>query len=172
MKTSSITFVLLLIVCTTAAIANDTEDFNVIQLTDRIAVFVDAQEGADQLAINTNEGIVVINSMWSNATASRFKKAIADHFGKDKFIYTINSVDRIDIFGGNETYAETKIIGHDTFAKSFSKESVDSEIKRLIKMWRDKENHAREANQGDEWINTCKRRADELEQSYSLRLRR
>ncbi|MCP3917709.1 MAG: hypothetical protein GY711_19365 [bacterium] len=161
---------LLVALLATAASASAEDDFDVTQLTERISVFVDTEDGTDQLAIGTEDGIVVIDSLWSNATAARFRGAIAKHYGSDRFLYTVNSVDRLDHFGGNATYADTTIVGHANFGRKFSEGYVDSERARLIEMWRWKENHAREENQGSRWINTCKRRADELEQSYSLRL--
>ncbi len=170
MRLSTISVVTLAALFAASASATQEGGFEITRLTDRISVCLDVQEGADQLAINTNDGIVVIDSMWSNATASRFRSAIAEHFGSNRFIYNINSVDRLDLFGGNETYADTTIVGHANFIQKFTTDYVDSERARLIEMWRWKENHAREDNQGDRWINTCKRRADELEQSYSLRL--
>ncbi len=90
-------------------------------------------------------------------------------------------VDRLDMFGGNAAYKETMIIGHDRFLEKYKgrEKEVEAEIKELIEMWRWKEKVSRERLQSHEkgsetaireqkWLNTCKRRADELESGFSL----
>ncbi len=85
------------------------------------------------------------------------------------------------MFGGNAAYQETKIIGHDSFLEKYQgkEKDVDAEIKRLIDMWRWKEDVSRkrlekhekgseEAINEERWMNTCKQRADELEAGFSL----
>jgi hypothetical protein len=155
------------------------QEFERIEISDRMSAFVDAQSGGDQLALSTEEGIVVFNSHWSKITAERFRKAITKSFGRQEIAYALNTVDRLDTFGGNAIYRDSLIIGHESFLTKFTPESVSAEIKELIEMWRWKEGVSRERlathEPGSErekseraWMNTCKRRAEELETGFEL----
>jgi hypothetical protein len=83
--------------------------------------------------------------------------------------------------GVNSAYQKTAIIGHLNLVDKYreKKDEVETEINRLVEMWRWKENVSRqrlethkidtqEALSEQEWMNTCKRRADELEAGFSL----
>ena len=87
----------------------------------------------------------------------------------------------MDRFGGNAAFRDIPIVGHIAFRDKYEgrEAEVRAEIAQLIEMWRWKENVARERLPGhepgseqaireQEWINTCKRRADELESGFSL----
>jgi tetratricopeptide (TPR) repeat protein len=109
------------------------------------------------------------------------KDAIIRAFKRDDFHLIVNMVDRLDMFCRNTTYKETTIIGHRTFWEKYKENqaAVDAEIKELIDMWRWKEEVAREdlakqepGSENEEkkrrWMNTCKQRADQLAQEFSL----
>jgi glyoxylase-like metal-dependent hydrolase (beta-lactamase superfamily II) len=159
--------------------AQDDAGFDVRKISDRVIVVVDRADGARQLAIASQKGIVVIDTQWSNITAGKFRAAIAEALGRDDFAYTIDSVERLDLVGGNETYKDTVIIGHEYLRQALTEERVNTELQGLIEMWRWKEGVSRERLEKDEpgsdeekneraWMNTCKRRADELEQGFTL----
>ena len=142
-------------------------------------VLKDPVDGAGQLAVVTKKGAVIFNSFWSEITASKFRKGWQKVLQGKKIIYNINMVDRLDIFGGNAAYKDVPIVAHHSFLNKFKKKEVDTEIKRLIKMWRWKEDVSRKRlpthkpgsikEKGEiRWMNTCKRRADELEAGFSL----
>ena len=156
-------------------------DFVISNVSDKVIVVHDRTVGESQLAINSERGIVVFDTLWSNIPARGYRAAIAEALGRDDFAYTINTVERLDLLGGNETYADTTIIAQENFRHLISRERVDAELKRLIEMWRWKEDVSRERlpthEQGSAaekneiaWMNTCKRRAEELEQGFSLRM--
>jgi tetratricopeptide (TPR) repeat protein len=160
-------------------IAQDENGFEVHKLSDRVIEVVDRVDGTQQLALASQKGIVVFDTQWSNITAGKFRAAIAKAFGRDDFAYTINSVERLDLVGGNETYKDTVIIGHEYLREALTKEKIEAELKSLIEMWRWKENVSRERlathapgseeERGEKaWMETCKRRADELEQGFTL----
>ena len=151
------------------------------KISDRIFSLQNTEDGTSQLAVRTSRGVVVFNSFWSKDTALKFKNGWIRELGTDKFIYNINTADRIDIFGGNEIYNDIPIISHSSFTGKFTKTHVDEELKKLIKMWRWKEEVSRKRlpthKKGSEsektekdWLFTCKRRADELESGFSLHL--
>ncbi|HUX06199.1 MAG TPA: tetratricopeptide repeat protein [Acidobacteriota bacterium] len=177
-----VTLALLLVSCAVNAAPGITQDeagFDVHKISERVILVSDRAEGTPQLAIASEKGIVVFDSHWSNITAAKFRAAIAEAFGRDDFAYTVNHVERVDFIGGNETYKDTTIIAHEYLREVLDKERVEAEVKELIEMWRWKERVSSERlathepgsdrEKGERaWMLTCKRRADELEQGFSL----
>jgi tetratricopeptide (TPR) repeat protein len=157
------------------------QNFQIKEISAKIFIVVDPEGGENQLVITSEKGMVVFNTFWSEITAKKYKKEIAKAFNREDFAYTIDMVDRLDMFGGNAAYKETRIIGHDSFLEKYQgkEEEVEAEIKRLIDMWRWKEDVSRKrlethekgsekAINEESWMNTCKQRADELEDGFSL----
>ncbi|PLX20808.1 MAG: hypothetical protein C0599_08550, partial [Salinivirgaceae bacterium] len=69
--------------------------------------------GADAVtAINTKNGIVVIDAGISTYLTKKYKKIIAQEFNNQKFIYLINTHSHHDHNRGNSVFDEAKIIGH------------------------------------------------------------
>ena len=173
-------FIFLIWISSTPAAA---AKFNIRTISDKIFIVDDPQSSENQLVIKSEKGLIIFNTFWSEITARKYKAEIAKNLNCDNFAYTINMVDRLDMFGGNAAYKETKIIGHDSFlAKYKGKEKeVEAEIRQLIDMWRWKEDISRkrletqkkgsdDAINEERWMNTCKQRADELEDGFSLAL--
>jgi hypothetical protein len=140
-----------------------------------------SQVGGSQVVVTSQRGLVVFNTFWAANVAREFRQGITDVFHRGDFAYTVNAVDRLDMFGGNAAYDETVIVGHRTFADRYlgKEDAVRAEVAQLIEMWRWKEGVSRdrlaqhpegsEAAAGElSWMNTCKRRADDLEQGFSL----
>ncbi len=155
--------------------------FKIVKHSERIMSLVDASNGESQDIILSKKGMVVLNSFWSSVTAERFRKQWVTILKRDDFIYNINTVDRLDLIGGNSVYSDIPIISHESFLSKFKQPQVDIEIKELIKMWRWKEDVSRkrlpthapgsEAEKNEKrWLSTCKNRADELENGFSLLL--
>ena len=157
------------------------QNFQIKEVSEKIFIVVDPEGGENQLVIKSEKGLIVFNTFWSEITAQKYKEEIAKALNRDDFVYTINMVDRLDMFGGNAAYQETKIIGHDSFLEKYQgkEKEVDAEIKRLIDMWRWKEDVSRKrfethekgsekAINEERWMNTCKQRADELEDGFSF----
>jgi tetratricopeptide (TPR) repeat protein len=157
------------------------QNFQIKEISDKICMVVDPEGGENQLVIKSEKGLVVFNTFWSEITAQKYKKEIAKASNRDDFAYAINMVDRLDMFGGNAAYQETKIIGHDSFLEKYKgkEKEVEAEIQELIEMWRWKEDVSRKrlekhekgsetAINEERWMNTCKQRADELEDGFSL----
>ncbi len=157
------------------------DQFELEKISERIFALTNRGDGTSQLAVKTSRGVVVLNSFWAENIALKFKKGWEKIPGGKDFIYNINTTDRIDIFGGNSAYKDIPIIGHESFINKFTKEAVDTELNRLIKMWRWKEDVSRKRlpthKKGSKkekieikWMNTCKQRADQLESGFSLLL--
>jgi glyoxylase-like metal-dependent hydrolase (beta-lactamase superfamily II) len=67
-------------------------------------------------AVSTEEGIVVIDSLYTPSFASCARKIIEAEFGSSKFVYLINTHGHWDHSFGNQVFADAKIIGHENCA--------------------------------------------------------
>ncbi len=159
------------------------KDFQVREISGRVAVVTVADGGEKQLVIKSKKGLVVFDTFWSGITAQKFREAIAKGLQRSDFAYTLNLVDRLDLFGGNAVYKDTTIIGHESFLDKYRGREMEvaAEIKELIEMWRWKEEVSRKrletwekgsekAVNEEQWLRTCGKRAEELEKGFSLLL--
>ena len=157
------------------------QHFQTKAVTDHVFIVSNSDIGGSQVVIQSEKGLVVLNTFWSEIPAKAFKDEIVKMLNRDDFTYIINTVDRLDMFGGNTAYQNTAIIGHANLVDKYrgNEDDVEAEIKQLIEMWRWKEDVSRqrlethekgseEAQSEEEWMNTCKRRADDLETGFSL----
>jgi hypothetical protein len=173
--------VMILFLCMLSLEYAKAQNFRAREITDKIFVLENLDGGEDQAVIISDKGLVVLNSFWSEMTARKYRTGIGEALQRDDFLYLINMVDRLDMFGGNAAYDDIPIIGHRAFWDKYkgNEKEVNAEISRLIEMWRWKEEVARnrlpdhepgskQAINEQRWINTCKQRADELEQGFSL----
>ncbi|HSG29072.1 MAG TPA: tetratricopeptide repeat protein [Candidatus Krumholzibacterium sp.] len=155
--------------------------FTKTDVTGRIHIVRDSDGGESQLVIESEKGLVVFDSFWSEIAARRYREGIARVLGRDDFIYLIDAIDRLDLFGGNAAYGDVTIVGHESFIDKYRgrEKEVDAEISELVKMWRWKEevSHERipEHEPGSEeeknekrWAENCRQRAEELENGFSL----
>ena len=160
----------------------DAPVFKIQKLNPRIYL-LSARELGGQLGIVSQRGIVLLDSFSSASTARLFRAQWEKALSRKDFVYTLNTVDRLDIFGGNSAFKDTTIVGHQVFYEKFTKAAVDAEMKRLIKMWRWKEDVSRkrqpthkagskEAKIELNWTAFCKRRAEALEAGFELVLPR
>jgi hypothetical protein len=172
---------LILFICLFSARCAPAQDFAARELIDNVFAITDVERDEEQVVIASDKGLVVLNSFMSPGSAGRFRQGIVEHLKRDDFYYLVNMVDRIDLFGGNAAYEDIPIIAHNSFWTNYrdNEGAVDEELKRLIVMWREKENYSRERLQNMEpgsedavgeqrWLDLCKGRADELESGFSL----
>jgi tetratricopeptide (TPR) repeat protein len=151
------------------------------KVNDNVYIVRVIEGGEGQVVITSDSGLVVLNSFWSEPTAQEFRQAITEELERDDFYRLVNLVDRLDMFGGNAAYSDIPIIGHQAFRDKYEgrEDEVNAEIERLVDMWRWKETAARERLQDhapgsaealgeEQWANTCRQRARELEQGFSL----
>ncbi len=82
--------------------------------------------GSDAVtAINTNEGIVVIDAGISTKLTSKYRKIIEKEFQSNNFKYLINTHYHPDHYGGNSVFEEVEIVGY------------KSGINEIMKLWKD-----------------------------------
>jgi glyoxylase-like metal-dependent hydrolase (beta-lactamase superfamily II) len=67
----------------------------------------------NSVAVNTSEGIVLINTQNSPANARLIKQAVSEHYNNTKFVYVINSHGLSGHTGGNCEFMDSYIIAHE-----------------------------------------------------------
>jgi tetratricopeptide (TPR) repeat protein len=134
----------------------------------------------DQVVVQSEKGLLIFDSFWSEKTSRIFKEEISKALNRDDFSYVINMVDRLDMIGGNGAIQEAVIVGHENIVTKYGEvETLKTEIADLIEMWREKEEFSKDrlqkleagsekALKEQEWMNQCKNRADELEHDFAL----
>jgi len=155
------------------------QGFQTKNVTDKIMIISNPDLG-NQVVIESEQGLVIFDSFWSEKTAGLFKEEIVKTLGRNDFVYLINMVDRLDFIGGNKAYPDAVVLGHNHILTKYgNKNTTESEIADLIKMWKEKEEISRnrlstyetgseKARHEKAWMNKCKSMADELESSFSL----
>jgi glyoxylase-like metal-dependent hydrolase (beta-lactamase superfamily II) len=76
-------------------------------------------------ALNTSKGIVVIDTTESPTLDAKFREVIAREFGRDDFVYLINTHEHADHTTGNGVYADCEIIAHENCAAGMRARRAD-----------------------------------------------
>ncbi len=71
-------------------------------------------------AIDTDQGIVVIDAGISTVLTSRYRKRIENVLQKDHFIYVINTHGHHDHAGGNAVFTHARLVGHENCSVDLS----------------------------------------------------
>lgn len=79
--------------------------------------------GADAItAINTKNGIVVVDAGISETLTAKYRSRIENRFKKNVFIYLINTHGHSDHTGGNKVFNDATIVGHQNCGKEMEKQ--------------------------------------------------
>jgi len=82
--------------------------------------------GSDAVtAVNTNEGIVVIDAGISTGLTSKYRRIIENEFQSNDFAYVINTHSHSDHYGGNSVFQEAKIIGQEDGLEEISQQRAN-----------------------------------------------
>jgi glyoxylase-like metal-dependent hydrolase (beta-lactamase superfamily II) len=86
-------------------------------------------------ALNTDKGIVVVDATESPGLDRHFRKVIAREFGRDDFVYLINTHEHGDHTTGNGVYADCEIIAHELCAEGMRNRRGD--LPRIIDWYKE-----------------------------------
>ncbi len=78
-------------------------------------------------ALNTDKGIVVIDTTQCPELDKQFRKIIAKKFGRSDFVYLINTHEHGDHTSGNSVYSDCKIIAHEKCAEGMKRNLGDQQ---------------------------------------------
>lgn len=86
-------------------------------------------------AINTDKGIVVIDTTQCPTLDREFRKIIAEKFPGKKFAYLINTHEHGDHTNGNSVYSDCEIIAHEKCAAGMKR--IQADMKRVINWYKE-----------------------------------
>jgi glyoxylase-like metal-dependent hydrolase (beta-lactamase superfamily II) len=87
-------------------------------------------------ALNTDKGIVVIDATESPSLDKKFRKVIAREFGREDFVYLINTHEHADHTTGNGVYSDCEIIAHENCSKGMKSRRDDSQ--RIVDWYKER----------------------------------
>ncbi len=138
-KYSSFFLIYLLLISYIYSIESKTEDNSFIKtkrLSKRVLLLTEVSPVNNNiLAINTKEGIVVIDSSISPITARVIRTKIIEEFGHNKFKYVILTHHHFDHAWGTQVFKDAEIVGHIGCVEQLSKatDTIDDAIQGNIK---------------------------------------
>ena len=102
------------------------------KVTDRVLVLRVGEnpQGPNVTAVATEKGIVVIDSHMAPSIALKMRRRIEQEFGRDDFVYLINTHHHFDHSNGNQVFPEALVIGHANAPAAFR--SFAEGIKRPV----------------------------------------
>ena len=151
-----------------------------VRLGEKVILVTDGGMGSE-LAINAKDGIVVFDTGWCSRIAKALRRQIEKEFGRSDIAAVVLTNQRLDFVGGSRAYEGAEIIAHERVREVLARQKADlrPHLQPLIDMWRWKEDVSRkrlpthaagsqEARIEENWMNTCKRMADDLSFDYEL----
>ncbi len=136
-----------------------------------------------QLAVNSRNGIVVFDTGRCTHVARALRRRIEQEFGRTDIAAVVLTNQRLDFVGGGRIYEGTQIIAHERASAVLARKQdhLRLHLQPLVDMWRWKEDVSRRrlptheagsqaARAEENWMNTCKRMADDLSNDYELTL--
>ena len=105
------------------------------KLTDKVII---VSFGYDAVtAINTKDGIVVIDAGISNSLTGKYRNIIEKEFKRNDFAYLIDTHSHYDHTGGNQVFSDAVIIGHENCINEMNeywkdKEKIKSGLQKII----------------------------------------
>lgn len=93
------------------------------RLSDRVAVFKIEGGNANVVALNSQAGLVVIDTDVSPTFAALLRQKMANVFGRTDFAYVINTHSHGDHSYGNQVFTDAVIIGHENVPDEMTESS-------------------------------------------------
>lgn len=108
-------------------------------LTDRILIVGTGEMEMDMVAaVNTEKGIVIIDSGISPSLTTKHRSVIEKAFGRSDFKYVINTHPHGDHVNGNQVFKDAVIIAHENAAKVMTTGGDAEDIADYIKSTRER----------------------------------
>jgi glyoxylase-like metal-dependent hydrolase (beta-lactamase superfamily II) len=104
-------------------------DIKVKEISDKVKIFSGGVWNENIVAIASQKGLVIIDAPFSRSVTLKFQNAIEKEFGRDDFIYLINTHSCFCHVGGNQVYKKNMIIGHENLLKEMQQAASDTSDK-------------------------------------------
>ncbi len=180
-----IIIILCFILCQSVTLeAEEKIPFKVYRLSPKSLIVGTKTGNSKCLVLDTQKGLVVVNSFWAPAAAEEAKKIIRKELGPKKIVLFINTGISTQITGGNEVFAGVERIGHETLKQKLEerranlpqilKGRVNEFQQRVIRTnGQLKEAGGPQTEKGKQlawWLQLCKRVRDDMSKGYDLLL--
>ena len=154
--------------------------YQLIRLTDRVVLVQSGIEYRDQvIAVNTGDGIVLIDSGKASTLAEQYRKMIVEEFGHDNFKFLISTHFHYDHTDGNQVFPEARIVAHERTPELMR--GFDNQRARFVRGRRERlaqwekeyaevEQNSTRAQQLRDILSTVPIMLDDLEYRYRLTL--
>jgi len=172
----TITIILLVMAQSLFAWEDQISDVEVIYLSDRVINITPKAGYPSFKAVNTSEGIVVINTGYSLELSKKYRRIIEQEFGRNDFRYVIRTSSRVLDQGGSDAFPEAIHISHSSVKEKMLsyQDRLDEVIDREIRVFSSKASRSRsilaedppgpDANQEQyNWMMFCQNITDYLE---------
>ena len=117
----------------------ESELINSYWLTNRILIVGYGEMQMDMVAaVNTEKGVVIIDSGMSPSLTAKHRSIIEKEFGRSDFKYVINTHHHNDHTNGNQVFKDAVIIAHENAVKRMQDENVEDEITAYVKQIRER----------------------------------
>ena len=169
-----------LLVFSCLAFAQGNKDFQFLKnrVSEKILTLSTVTENSRVVAISTQKGLVMIDSMWSPGIAEEAKKIITEEFGRKDFKYLINTSGGDTLSRGNQTFPEALIVAHEDCKRSLltGMASLKQDLKRRadgfqkrIEIDQKRLDKSGANNPGlQNWINLMKRYEADMRKGYEI----
>ena len=169
-----------LLVLSSFSFGRGDEDFQFQKnrVSERILTLSTSTGNSRVVAISTKKGLVIIDSMWAPGIAKEAKKIIAEEFGRDDFVYLINTHGGDLGSRGNQAFPEALIVAHEDCRRSLITDmpSLRQDLERRAdefqgRIARDQKrlDDSGENNPGlQTWINLMRRYEADMRKGYEI----
>ncbi len=169
-----------LLVFSCLAFAQGNKDFQFLKnrVSKRILTLSTVTGNSRIVAVSTQKGLVMIDSMWSPSIAEEAKKIITEEFGREDYKYLINTSGGDTLSRGNQAFPEALIVAHEDCKRSLltGMSSLKQDLKRRADEFQGR--IARDQKRLDEsatnnpglqnWINLMKRYEADMRKGYEI----
>lgn len=145
------------------------------RLTDNVALLNGEIWDTNVLVVSSKKGLVMIDAPFSKQVVSCYKKAAAEEFNRDDFVYLINTHFHICHVGGNIAFDGATSIGHvlvkDAIVKSKLDESHELSLNSRLALCNQQVEYVGQllvdGSEVPEWIVSNKQHFQDLHAEYS-----
>ncbi len=131
-------FILFVLLAPLHAQTEEDELINSYWLTGRVLIVGCGENYYDMVAaVNTEKGIVIIDSGMSPSLTAKYRAIIEKEFGRSDFKYVINTHHDRDHVNGNQVFKDAEIIAHQNIVKRMKKAAEKEAIKVYVKRQRE-----------------------------------
>jgi glyoxylase-like metal-dependent hydrolase (beta-lactamase superfamily II) len=137
-------------------------EFAVSRLGDNVLVISGGPINNSTFVLETSEGLVVIDTNYSQSLASEIRAIIEREFGRSDIAYVINTSHSGNHFGGNQVFEDAVIVAHDNAPAGMRRyaDNLDRVVENLGKRAAQMDERYRSADPDSNEAADFRRRAD------------